>query len=107
MEARKHAEDEAAAREAEARRRAAAEAEATRKLQAESDRVADAEAARRKAEAEGRGYTLFKQLQVHSIITIWYAPKVKRFVKYTAQSFEHDLPLELSTFELVEYRVTH
>jgi len=59
-----------------------------------------------KVEAEGRGYTLFKQLQVHSIITIWYAPKVKRFVKYTAQSFEHDLPLELSTFELVEYRVS-
>jgi len=59
-----------------------------------------------KVEAEGRGYTLFKQLQVHSIITIWYAPKVKRFVKYTAQSFEHDLPLELSTFELVDYRVS-
>ena len=58
-----------------------------------------------KVEAEGRGYTLFKQLQVHSIVTIWYAPKVKRFVKYTAQSFEHDLPLELNTFELVDYRV--
>ncbi|MCG6873984.1 MAG: toll/interleukin-1 receptor domain-containing protein [Betaproteobacteria bacterium] len=58
-----------------------------------------------KVEAEGRAYSLFKQLQVHSIITIWYAPKVKRFVKYTAQSFERELPVELNTFELVEYRV--
>lgn len=58
-----------------------------------------------KVEAEGRGYTLFKRIQTHSIVTIWYAPKVKRYVKYTAQSFEGDLPQELSTFELLEFRV--
>jgi hypothetical protein len=58
-----------------------------------------------KIEAEGRGYTLFKQIQVHSIITIWYAPEVKRFVKYTALSFEGQLPTELNTFELMDYRV--
>jgi hypothetical protein len=58
-----------------------------------------------KVEAEGRGYTFYKRIQAHSIITIWYAPKVKRFVKYTAQSFEGDLPQELSTFELLEYHL--
>jgi hypothetical protein len=58
-----------------------------------------------KVEAEGRGYTFYKRIQTHSIVTIWYSPKVKRFVKYTAQSFEGDLPQELSTFELVEYHV--
>jgi hypothetical protein len=58
-----------------------------------------------KVEAEGRGYTFYKRIQTHSIVTIWYAPKVKRFVKYTAQSFEGDLPQELSTFELLEFRV--
>ena len=58
-----------------------------------------------KVEAEGRGYTFYKRIQTHSIVTIWYAPKVKRYVKYTAQSFEGDLPQELSTFELLEYRV--
>ncbi len=58
-----------------------------------------------KVEAEGRGYTFYKRLQTHSIITIWYAPKVKRYVKYTAQSFEGDLPQELSTFELLEFRL--
>jgi hypothetical protein len=58
-----------------------------------------------KVEAEGRGYTLFKQILVHSIITIWYAPKAKRFVKYTALSFEGQLPQELNTFELVDYKV--
>ena len=58
-----------------------------------------------KVEAEGRGYTLFKQVLVHSIITIWYAPDVKRFVKYKALSFEGQLPQELNTFELVDYHV--
>jgi TIR domain len=58
-----------------------------------------------KVEAEGRGYTFFKYLPVHSIITIWYAPKVKRFVKYTALSFQQELPQELNTFELVDYKI--
>jgi TIR domain len=58
-----------------------------------------------KVEAEGRGYTFFKYIPVHSIITIWYAPKVKRFVKYTALSYQQELPQELDTFELVDYKV--
>ena len=58
-----------------------------------------------KVVAEGRGSTFINRIPVHSIVTIWYAPAAKRFVKFDARSFERNVPQELATFELVDYKV--
>jgi hypothetical protein len=58
-----------------------------------------------KVVAEGRGSTFINRFPVHSIVTVWYAPEVKRFVKFDARSFERNVPQEIATFELVEYKV--
>ena len=58
-----------------------------------------------KVVAEGRGYTFINRFPVHSIVTIWYAPAAKRFVKVDARTFESNIPQELAVFELVDYKL--
>lgn len=58
-----------------------------------------------KVVAEGRGETFINRIPMHSIITIWYAPAAKRFVKFDARTYERTFPQELATFELVDYKV--
>jgi hypothetical protein len=58
-----------------------------------------------KVVAEGRGETFINRIPMHSIITIWYAPEARRFVKFDARTYERTLPQELSTFELVDYKL--
>jgi len=58
-----------------------------------------------KVVAEGRGYTFINRFPIHSIVTIWYAPAVKRFVKFDARTYERNVPQELATFELVDYKL--
>jgi cell division protein FtsN len=58
-----------------------------------------------KVVAEGRGNTFINRIPMHSIVTIWYAPATKRFVKFDARTYERTLPQELATFELVDYKV--
>lgn len=52
---------------------------------------------------EGRGFTDVRREPISSFVEIWYAPSVKRFVRFTAQSFQGNKPLELSTFLLTEF----
>ncbi len=56
-----------------------------------------------KVVAEGRGSTFINRIPLHSIVTIWYAPAAKRFVKVDARSYERNVPQELATFELVDF----
>jgi hypothetical protein len=58
-----------------------------------------------KVVAEGRGETFINRIPMHSIITIWYAPAAKRFVKFDARTYERTFPQELATFELIDYKV--
>ena len=58
-----------------------------------------------KVVAEGRGSTFINRFPIHSIVTIWYAPAAKRFVKFDARTYERGLPQELSVFELVDYKL--
>jgi hypothetical protein len=58
-----------------------------------------------KVVAEGRGNSFINRIPLHSIVTIWYAPAAKRFVKFDARTYERTLPQELSTFELVDYKL--
>lgn len=58
-----------------------------------------------KVVAEGRGYTFINRIGIHSIVTIWYAPAAKRFVKFDARSYEGNVPQELATYELVDYKL--
>jgi Skp family chaperone for outer membrane proteins len=58
-----------------------------------------------KVVAEGRGYTFINRIPVHSIVTIWYAPAAKRFVKVDARTYERNVPQELAVFELVDYKL--
>jgi Skp family chaperone for outer membrane proteins len=58
-----------------------------------------------KVVAEGRGYTFINRFPVHSIVTIWYAPAAKRFVKVDARTYERNVPQELAVFELVDYKL--
>jgi hypothetical protein len=56
-----------------------------------------------KVVAEGRGSTFINRIPLHSIVTIWYAPAAKRFVKVDARTYERNVPQELATFELVNF----
>ena len=58
-----------------------------------------------KVVAEGRGYTFINRFPIHSIVTIWYAPAAKRFVKVDARTYERNVPQELAVFELVDYKL--
>jgi hypothetical protein len=58
-----------------------------------------------KVVAEGRGETFINRIPMHSVVTIWYAPEARRFVKFDARTYERTLPQELATFELVEYKL--
>jgi hypothetical protein len=58
-----------------------------------------------KVVVEGRGETFINRVPMHSIVTIWYAPAAKRFVKFDARTYERTLPQELSTFELVDFKL--
>lgn len=56
-----------------------------------------------KVVAEGRGSTFINRTPLYSIVTIWYAPAAKRFVKFDARTYERTIPQELATFELVDF----
>ena len=58
-----------------------------------------------KVVAGGRGYSFINRSGIHSIVTIWYAPAVKRFVKFDARSYEGNVPQELAVFERVDYKL--
>lgn len=58
-----------------------------------------------KVVAEGRGETFVNRIPMHSVVTIWYAPEARRFVKFDARTYERTLPQELATFELVDYKL--
>jgi Skp family chaperone for outer membrane proteins len=58
-----------------------------------------------KVVAEGRGSTFINRFPIHSIVTIWYAPEAKRFVKFDARTYERNMPQELAVFELVDYKL--
>lgn len=58
-----------------------------------------------KVVVEGRGETFVNRIPMHSVVTIWYAPEARRFVKFDARTYERTLPQELATFELVDYKL--
>jgi hypothetical protein len=58
-----------------------------------------------KVVAEGRGSTFINRFPIHSIVTLWYAPAAKRFVKVDARTYERNVPQELAVFELVDYKL--
>ena len=58
-----------------------------------------------KVVAEGRGESFVNRIPMHSVVTIWYAPEARRFVKFDARTYERTLPQELATFELVDYKL--